>query len=661
MRNVVRQDQPHPIESDDRTSTRSPGRRMIGAVALVTASVLALAGCWAPAEPDGEASAVSGAVVPVVDGAAVSGWEVSAWSAGAEGEPASQIGSTSSDRDGEFVVDLGSVSRGDDLVYLLATAPGGDDTTMTATFAAIIPADATAVVLNERTTIAAGYALAQFTGPDGVEGSAPGLPNAAAMYTNLVDASTGDYGAVLTSAPNGTQTEALPTFTSLTNILSACVVDADACRALVDAASARSDQRSVDTFRAFAQIARDPSAAASALYDLSLTVAGDRPGLMAAPAAWTLALRFDGDGQTLDGPGNFAIDPDGNIWVNNNYEYGADPQDPTCGSDLLLKFAPGGEMVGKYTGGGLSGSGFGIAFDPSGQLWVSNFGFAGEGCTEQPPHNSVSLFSIEGEPLSPPVTGFTAGELAWPQGMDVTAAGDVWNANCQTGTVTVYPGGDPEQAMTLDVGLDQAFGVVDTGQHVFVSGIASSSVAVFNYDGTLVCDAPLAGDEFVLPMGVASDPEGNVWVANSGSTTLPCPTRPISSGPTGSIALIDADGQTVSGPFSGGGITRPWGITTDGNGNVWVANFSDQRVSAFCGTSPDTCPGSLSTGDPISPDAGYAFDGLVRNTGLIVDPSGNLWIANNWEEVPLQTNPGGHQIVAFVGLAAPVEVPPFSG
>ena len=43
MRNVVRQDQPHPIESDDRTSTRSPGRRMIGAVALVTASVLALA------------------------------------------------------------------------------------------------------------------------------------------------------------------------------------------------------------------------------------------------------------------------------------------------------------------------------------------------------------------------------------------------------------------------------------------------------------------------------------------------------------------------------------------------------------------------------------------------------------------------------------------
>lgn len=661
MRNAVRQNQSHVTESEDGASLRARRRRVIGAIALVTASVVALAACWAPADPDGEGSAVSGSVAPVVGGAAVSGWEVSAWSAGADGGAASQIGSATSDRDGQFVVELGAVSRDDELVYLLATAPGGDDTAVTATFAAIVPADAAAVVLNERTTVAAGYALAQFTGPDGVAGSSPGLPNAAAMYANLVDAQTGDYGAVLTSAPNGTQTEALPTFTSLTNILSACVLDTDACRTLVDAASARSDERPADTFRAFSQIARDPSAAVSSLYELSLTVAGDRPGLMAAPAAWTLALRFDGDGQTLDGPGNFAIDPDGNIWVNNNYEYGADPQDPVCGSDLLIKFAPNGEMVDTYTGGGLSGSGFGIAFDPSGQLWVSNFGFSGEGCTEQPTHNSVSLFSIEGEPLSPPDTGFTAGELAWPQGMDITASGDVWNANCQTGTVTVYPGGDPEKAMTLDAGLDQAFGVVDTGTHVVVSGIASSSVAVFTYDGTLVGGAALSGDEFVLPMGVAADPEGNVWVANSGSTTLPCPTRPISSGPTGSIALIDADGQTVTGPFTGGGITRPWGITTDGDGNVWVANFSDQRVSAFCGTSPETCPGGLSTGDPISPDAGYAFDGLVRNTGLIVDPSGNLWIANNWEQVPLQTNPGGHQIVAFVGLAAPVEVPPFTG
>lgn len=635
--------------------------RALAAAAALTVTALALSGCWASEDSTFGAASFAGTVDPVVTGASASGWSVSAWQAGTADDPAERIAATTTDSDGSFTVDLRAIERATSLVYLIATAPGASSSTDTATFAAIVPTDAETVVLNERSTVATAYALAQFTDAAGVAGSAPGLPNAALMAANLADAQTGDYGAVLTSAPNGTETTALAAFTSLANMLSACVLDTDDCATLIDAAGARADERPVDTFRAFSAIARDPGAAVSTLYELSLTVAGDRPGLTEEPSAWTLALRFDGDGQTLDGPGTFAVDPDGNVWVNNNYEYNADPQQPTCASDLVLKFSPDGQMVGTYAGGGLSGSGFGIAFDPSGRLWLSNFGFAGEGCTEQPPHNSLSLFTIEGEPLSPATTGFTAGNLAWPQGMDVTASGDVWTANCQTGTVTVYPGGDPEQAKTLDAGLEQAFGVVDTGRHVVVSGIASSSVAVFDYDGTLVGDAPLTGDAFVLPMGVAADAEGNVWVANSGSTTLPCPERPISSGPTGSVALISADGQTVTGPFSGGGVTRPWGIATDGNGNVWVANFADQRVSAFCGTSPETCPGSLSTGDAISPDdTGYGFDGLVRNTGLVVDPSGNLWVANNWEEVPLQTNPGGHQIVAFIGIAAPVEVPPFT-
>jgi hypothetical protein len=45
----------------------------------------------------------------------------------------------------------------------------------------------------------------------------------------------------------------------------------------------------------------------------------------------------------------------------------------------------------------------------------------------------------------------------------------------------------------------------------------------------------------------------------------------------------------------------------------------------------------------------------VRNTGVAIDPSGNVWLANNWKEVPLPPNPGGYQIVAYVGVAAPVQ------
>jgi len=80
-----------------------------------------------------------------------------------------------------------------------------------------------------------------------------------------------------------------------------------------------------------------------------------------------------------------------------------------------------------------------------------------------------------------------------------------------------------------------------------------------------------------------------------------------------------------------------------------------QRLSEFCGVQPGNCPAGSVTGQAISPaGTGYGFDGLTRNTGVVVDPSGNVWLANNWKEVPPPSNPGGFEMVAFVGIAAPV-------
>ena len=92
----------------------------------------------------------------------------------------------------------------------------------------------------------------------------------------------------------------------------------------------------------------------------------------------------------------------------------ADPTVPVCSSDLLLRFKPNGEyfLGSPYRGGGVSGAGFGITFDPDGNLWLGNFGFAGTGCTDLPPHNSVSKFSPDGTALSPD-TGFTEGSISW--------------------------------------------------------------------------------------------------------------------------------------------------------------------------------------------------------------------------------------------------------
>ncbi|MFI8771162.1 NHL repeat-containing protein [Gordonia sp. NPDC062954] len=618
---------------------------LIAALAVVFAGSITVPAFGAPGD------SVGGAVRPSTGNGA--GWAVTAAVSGSPSQAARVVGRATTSPNGSFVVPVSASPGPGAVLYLTAKAPGQGNRP---TFATVLPAGHSGrVVLNERTTVATGVAMAQFLGTPGITGRAPGVVNAASMVPNLVDVATGRLGRVITSSPNGGQTSTLATFTSMTNMLAACVAATSGCDALRAGATTPGWPVPPDSLRAFASITRNPGNKPLELFTLAKTRPVFGPGVALPPTSWTLALRFDGGGGLIDGPGNFAIDPEGNLWVNNNYVYNSDRRVPVCASDMLFKFGPDGAMVdgSPYRGGGLSGSGFGVTLGPSGNVWASNYGFAAPGCPDQPPHNSVSEFTPQGQPISPS-TGYTQGRLDWPQGMTFDRRGSLWMANCGSGTVTVYPDGDRSRARTIDAGLKQAFGVVDNGEHVFVSGMESNNVAVLNYTGKPV-RPPLTG-MFQKPMGVAADKAGNVWVANSGAVTLPCPERPSTPSTIGSVSLISPDGQPVAGPFYGGGATLPWGIATDGDGNVWVANFGGKRLSHFCGVNTRTCPPGKRTGAPISPEiTGYAFDGLVRNTGVAVDQSGNVWVANNWDEVPIQSNPGGHHIVAFVGMAAPVQ------
>ena len=127
-------------------------------------------------------------------------------------------------------------------------------------------------------------------------------------------------------------------------------------------------------------------------------------------------------------------------------------------------------------------------------------------------------------------------------------------------------------------------------------------------------------------------------------------------------------------PGNTGGLTIPWGNFVDGNDTVWVFNFGvdpndDEAnitpLSQFCGAGK--CPAGLTLGDAISPATGYLSDALDRVTGGGVDPSGNIWILNNWKKTgPLKVdsdssvfdrNPGGNSFVIVPGAAAPIKTP----
>lgn len=532
------------------------------------------------------------------------------------------------------------------------------------------------VTVNERTTVAAGFAMAQFIGPHGIAGKEPGLRNAAAMSADLVDPRSGAIGSVLRTFPNGRATSTLPTFNSLANLVAGCRLSGPRCAALLRLAGGSGAGPAPTVLEAIAAIARNPSRNVRPLFALALNspvVYSPDLGKGERPDAWTLALRFRGDGNSMSGPGNFAIDAEGNVWVTVNYEFSRKRREPVCDSKILARFTPTGEYFpgSPYTGGGLSGAGFGITLDPRGHVWVGNFGFAAPepGCPaeDQPPHNSISEFTGDGQALSPDTSatsggGFTQGGISWPQGTVSDRKGNIWIANCGNDTVTRYAAGDPERWTAFGgLGIEKPFDIALNGAgDAFVTGNGNSKVAILGPDGKPTSRSPVSGGGLHKPLGIAADSRGNMWVANSNKIDLPC--RPAGENQGlkhGTVTMIRSNGALArKQSIEGGGMTVPWGIAVDGNDNVWVANFGGQRLTEICGIRPRRCPPGTATGRPVSPErTGYGFDGLVRNTGVAIDPSGNVWLANNWKTVPFPENPGGYEVVAFLGLAGPLKTP----
>lgn len=645
-----------------RRRLRASGAPLLVAVSLVVALGVPIA--------SGSASAQSADLQGHVKTGAnpLSAYTVTLYATNGAGTPAT-LGTATTAVDGSFDITY-SPPDSAAVLYLLASNTGTPPNPGSAVLASVLGTGSipTNVTVNELTTVAAGYAMAQFTKNDKIFGPSPGLQNSAGMVRNLDDPVSGSMSAVLANPPN--VASSIETFNSVANMVAACVASQAQCAQLFTAATPTLGAAPTDTFQAVVDINHNPGQHVVPLFTVSQS--GPQPytpALGAPPDAWTLALRFVGDGTTMSGPGNMAVDAHGNIWVTNNYMYDANPAHSVCGSDLLLEFTPTGQYVpgSPWHGGGLNGAGFGIDIDPFGDVWAANFGFAAPtpGCPAnlQPPHNSISEFSPSGEAISPDATatfggGFTQGNINWPQGVTIDQQGNVWTANCQGDSVTQYPGGSPNAAVEIkNLGITKPFGAAHNANGVFVTGVGSDNVARILPDGSPAPGSPIGGGGMKKPLGITADSQGNLWVANSGLVDVPCPDRSNINSLGGSLTLLDANGHVLSpSGFTGGGLTIPWGVATDGNDNVWVANFGQQRLSEFCGTQPATCPAGVTTGQAISPaNTGFGFDGLVRNTGVVVDPSGNVWLANNWKEVPPPSNPGGFEMVAFVGLASPVQ------
>ena len=129
------------------------------------------------------------------------------------------VGQAISDATGRFTI-LYRKKSSSSIFYLAADVGGGVE------FVTVLGPDLpNSATIDELTTVAAGYSMAQFYRTGTISGNAFGLRIAAAMNDNLAASGTGDSSQVLLSSPNADQTNSLQSTRSLANLLAACVGD----------------------------------------------------------------------------------------------------------------------------------------------------------------------------------------------------------------------------------------------------------------------------------------------------------------------------------------------------------------------------------------------------------------------------------------------------
>lgn len=513
-----------------------------------------------------------------------------------------------------------------------------------------VPARTTSQVrVNELATVAATYALAQFSGQHGIDGPSPGLQNAAATALALADPVTGKPGGVVTDANNGNTNETLATLNTLANLVSLCVSDTTRCESLLRLATPPGGAAPRDTVQAVLNLVRNPTLAPAELHRLARTSNHYAPALTAPPTAWILALRYTDT--NLYAPGRIAFDAKGNVWASNNWLPGT--RNPTPYISVL---DPTGRPIlgSPIQGGGMKGGDWGAAIAPDGSVWMSSYG-----------GNSVAQYSATGKPLSPP-TGWKNGGLVHPQGIAVDQRGNVWIANnygLETapgeGNVVVYPHGDPSKAIKITGGgLNHPFAVqIDGFGRAWVSnaglggaqlvntrlapliGKFGGSVTVIGPDFKPTATSPIESSSFKWPLGIAIDSKNNAWVNSYFSSA---------------VTRITPNG-TVAGVYKLPEKTLPWSVAVDGSDRVWVAGFLTPSVWTLCGTNTAACQPGSTTGTILSPSQGFRSKALQHLTAVQIDQSGNVWLANNWSNVVPPA--GGTGLVELVGLATPVFTP----
>ncbi len=248
-------------------------------------------------------------------------------------------------------------------------------------------------------------------------------------------------------------------------------------------------------------------------------------------------------------PGGIAFAADGAMWIASTTD------------SVLIAFAPGAvptsgsaaaRTVIRRNGGSLSAP-TGLAFDSQRRLWVANF-WNGTLVRFDPAQLAAGGAPVPAVVLSGP---------GHPTALAFDAAGSLWVADRRAHTIAKYAAtqlatsGSPAPAVVLSATANSLMNpnglAFDASGNLWVANTGSQNLAAFSPAQLAATGSPAPhivlspnGDSLSIPVGLAFDGEGNLWVVGGGGALTKYAAASLgASGAPEPSARLDVAGHTL--------------------------------------------------------------------------------------------------------------------
>jgi sugar lactone lactonase YvrE len=377
---------------------------------------------------------------------------------------------------------------------------------------------------------------------------------------------------------------------------------------------------------------------------------------LAGTAGLSGATDGTGSGARFAGPAGVAVDSAGNVYVADAGNYTIRK---ITAAGVTSTFAGTAQQYGSADGTASAARfsfPYGLALDVAGNLYVADT--SNQTIRKITPAGAVStLAGTAGQSGAADGNG-SAAKFNFPQGIAVDPSGVVYVADTANdtirkitpaGMVTTLAGSAAHPGTADGTGAAAAFNlpmglVTDPAGNLYVADSSGNTVRKVTPAGVVTTLAGTAGQHgfmdgtggaarFGFPQGITIDPAGSLYVADTINTIRKISTAAVVT----TLAGVAAQTGSIDGA---GGIARfnsLHGITTDSAGNAYVADGANQTIRKI------TRGAVVSTFAGVAASGGFPGSNSVFNlpNGVASDSAGNLYVADTNNAAIRKITPAG--------------------